>query len=199
LSQAELLASLPELQRNQVLSGLSEAQFQELAYDWRFWGRPEQLPPDGDWLTWLVLAGRGFGKTRLGAEFVREEVAAGGASHIAIIAETAADARGDWEGDVHSRLRPFRFEAAGSGAGSQGRNWKGPGYDLAEAAADLIAAGQSEEWVFELTPRQLAAHAFLAERRRIRGLVDGITAATMGARVKKEALEGELKKLEKEL
>jgi phage terminase large subunit-like protein len=41
----------------------------------------------------LVLAGRGFGKTRLGAEFVREEVAAGRASHIAIIAETAADAR----------------------------------------------------------------------------------------------------------
>ena len=56
-------------------------------------------------------------------------------------------ARGDREGDVHPRLRPFQFEAAGAGAGSQGRNWKGPGYDLAEAAADLIAAGQPEEWV----------------------------------------------------
>jgi phage terminase large subunit-like protein len=93
LSQAELLASLPESERNQVLSGLTEAQFQDLEYDWRFWGRPEQLPPPGDWLTWLVLAGRGFGKTRLGAEFVREEVASGRARHIAIIAETAADAR----------------------------------------------------------------------------------------------------------
>ena len=149
-----------------------------------------------------MLAGRGFGKTRLGAEFVREEVAAGRASHIAIIAETAADARGDWEGDVHSRLRPFRRPTEDSGAGSQGRNWKGPGYDLAEAAEALIAANpcrEAEEWVFGLTPRQLAAYSFLAERRRIRGLVDGITSATMGARVKKEELEKELKKLEKEL
>jgi hypothetical protein len=47
-------------------------------------------------------------------------------------------------------------------------------------------------------PRQLA-YAFLAERRRIRGLVDAITAATMGARVKQESLKEELKKLEKEL
>jgi hypothetical protein len=73
------------------------------------------------------------------------------------------------------------------------------GGNLAEAAAALIAAGQSEEWVFELTPRQLAAHAFLGERRRIRDLVDGTTSATMGARVKKEELEKELKKLEREL
>jgi hypothetical protein len=97
------------------------------------------------------------------------------------------------------RLRPFRIEAAGAGAGSQGRNWKGPGYDLAEAASALIVAGQSEEWVFGLTPRQLAAHAFLGERRRIRDLVDGITAATMGARREERALKEQIKKLEKEL
>ena len=42
-----------------------------LLYDWRFFARPDQLPPAGDWTYWLVLAGRGFGKTRVGAETVR--------------------------------------------------------------------------------------------------------------------------------
>lgn len=32
-----------------------------LKYNWAFWARPEQLPPEGDWHTWLLLAGRGFG------------------------------------------------------------------------------------------------------------------------------------------
>ena len=43
-------------------------------WDWDFWARPEQLLPAGEWLTWLVLAGRGFGKTRLGAEAIRKLV-----------------------------------------------------------------------------------------------------------------------------
>lgn len=59
--------------------------------DWRFLARPEQLPPEGDWLTWLILAGRGFGKTRTGAEWIREEVTARRASSIALIAETQKD------------------------------------------------------------------------------------------------------------
>ena len=43
-----------------------------LQYEWRFWARPEQLPPPGAWVYWLIDAGRGFGKTRTGAETVRE-------------------------------------------------------------------------------------------------------------------------------
>jgi phage terminase large subunit-like protein len=39
-----------------------------LEYDWQSIARSEQLPPPGDWSTWLVLAGRGWGKTRCGAE-----------------------------------------------------------------------------------------------------------------------------------
>lgn len=54
--------------------------------------RPAQIAPDGDWQTWLVLAGRGFGKTRTGAEWVREQIKAG-RSRIALIAPTASDAR----------------------------------------------------------------------------------------------------------
>lgn len=60
-------------------------------WDWNAFARPNQLPPTGDWLTWLVLAGRGFGKTRCGAEWVRAEVAAKNAKRFALIAETQKD------------------------------------------------------------------------------------------------------------
>jgi phage terminase large subunit-like protein len=60
--------------------------------DWRFFARAEQLPPPGTWRNWLILAGRGFGKTRAGAEWVRGQVKAG-ARRIALIAPTIADAR----------------------------------------------------------------------------------------------------------
>jgi phage terminase large subunit-like protein len=84
---------LPESDRAAFLSGLTDYEAAVLGYDWRFWGRDEQFAPSGDWLTWAAIAGRGFGKTRLGAEWVREEVEAGRAGRIALIAETAADAR----------------------------------------------------------------------------------------------------------
>src|SRR5439155_12804044 len=59
-----------------------------------FWDpRPAQKPPRGDWRVWLLLAGRGFGKTRSGAEFVRAEVELGRARRIALVAPTALDAR----------------------------------------------------------------------------------------------------------
>ncbi len=65
----------------------------DLETDWRAIARPEQLPPDGEWLTWAVIAGRGFGKTRSGAEWVRSMVESGEARRIALVAPTAADAR----------------------------------------------------------------------------------------------------------
>ena len=67
--------------------------------DWAKHGRPEQQLPPGDWLTWLLLAGRGSGKTRTGSEAIRAFVcgptplSAGRYSRIALIAETSADAR----------------------------------------------------------------------------------------------------------
>lgn len=71
-----------------------------LTTHWPFWARPDQLLPQGpDWSTWLILAGRGWGKTRTGAESIRSLVcgptpmAAGSYRRIAIVAETAADAR----------------------------------------------------------------------------------------------------------
>lgn len=99
-SPAERLAALPPKARGEFLSALSEAQAEALLWDWRgFHARPAQIAPDGDWRIWLALAGRGWGKTRVGAEWVRECVcgktplAPGSASRIALVAETAADAR----------------------------------------------------------------------------------------------------------
>ncbi len=60
---------------------------------WLHARRPNQSPPDGEWSTWLVMAGRGFGKTRTGAEMVREWIMRGGAIRAALVAPTAADAR----------------------------------------------------------------------------------------------------------
>lgn len=74
------------------LAELSNEELALLRYDWRFWARPDQIAPDGDWRTWLILAGRGWGKTRTGAELVREW-ALGSPSRIALVGLTAADAR----------------------------------------------------------------------------------------------------------
>ena len=64
-----------------------------LLYQWAFWARPNQLPPSGEWRVWLVLAGRGFGKTRTGAEMIRARVTARTAHRLALVGPTAGDAR----------------------------------------------------------------------------------------------------------
>ncbi|MDP5086413.1 MAG: terminase family protein, partial [Yoonia sp.] len=70
-----------------------------LPYLFEFWALPHQLPPKGDWRTWVILGGRGAGKTRAGAEWVRRMVegplphAAGRARRVAIVAETMDQAR----------------------------------------------------------------------------------------------------------
>lgn len=56
------LASLPEQLRKKFIASLRPVDAQALLYDWRFWARPNQLPPQQDWRVWLVLAGRGFGQ-----------------------------------------------------------------------------------------------------------------------------------------
>lgn len=64
-----------------------------LLYEWQLWARPKQLPPSGDWRVWLLMAGRGFGKTRAGAEWIRWLAQSGRARHIALVGETFDDAR----------------------------------------------------------------------------------------------------------
>ena len=93
-SVAEQLANLPPDIAAQALAKLTDAEAAGLLYDWRgFLARPDQIEPEGDWDIWLALAGRGFGKTELGAQWVREQVEGNKAGAIALVAETAADAR----------------------------------------------------------------------------------------------------------
>lgn len=75
-----------------ALASLTEHDAEALIRDWRFRARPKQRAPDGDWQVWAYIAGRGAGKTRSGAEWVREQVKLG-YGRIALIAPTAGDAR----------------------------------------------------------------------------------------------------------
>lgn len=92
---------MTEEMREEWLASLDDETKAALRWSWKFWARPNQLQPGGDWNTWLVLAGRGFGKTRMGSEFLRANVCGdtplapppSGWSRIALVAETAADAR----------------------------------------------------------------------------------------------------------
>src|SRR5690554_606463 len=87
------LLELTETERAAVLSELTEEQCAEIVYTWTAWARPDQLPPAGDWSTWMIMTGRGWGKTRTAAEFVRDEVAVGRARYVAFVGETSADVR----------------------------------------------------------------------------------------------------------
>jgi len=64
-----------------------------LRYAWEVWRRPEQTAPSGEWDAWIYLAGRGSGKTRTAAEWVRDNVESGKAKRIHLVARTAADIR----------------------------------------------------------------------------------------------------------
>lgn len=65
-----------------------------LPYAWTsLWARPNQLMPTGQWDTWFIRGGRGYGKTRTGAEGVRRRVMSGQSRAVTIIGPTAADAR----------------------------------------------------------------------------------------------------------
>jgi len=73
-----------------LLLKLGPAKAEELAYTWPFWARPQQMAPAGDWNTWFINAGRGFGKTRAGVEWVRGLVKKG-YKRVAAIAATNSD------------------------------------------------------------------------------------------------------------
>lgn len=116
-SIAEIFAESSAEQERFLAKFGTAANLEHLKFLWEFWGRPKQFAPEGDWSTWLILAGRGFGKTRTGAEWVRANMcgstplARGRWRHIALIAETAADARDVMVGDGKAASDPH----AGSG------------------------------------------------------------------------------------
>src|ERR1700738_3388027 len=129
---------------------------------WPAVARPNQLPPAGDWWQiWLLLAGRGFGKTRTLAEWVCDQAASGQASRIALVAATAADARDvlvagesgilavapPWFRPVYEpskrRLTWPNGAIAMTFSAEEPERLRGPQHDA--AVCDEVAAGRSPE------------------------------------------------------
>lgn len=69
-SLIQRLRHVPARKVERWINGLSTLQLAAMRYDWSLWARPNQLPPLSDWDIWLILTGRGWGKTRTGAEQV---------------------------------------------------------------------------------------------------------------------------------
>lgn len=98
-SAAVWLASATPDVVDEFLHGLSEGSFLALPWVFEFWALPHQLPPEGAWKSWVVMGGRGAGKTRAGAEWVRAEVEGprpgdpGRARRVALLGETIDQVR----------------------------------------------------------------------------------------------------------
>jgi hypothetical protein len=82
----------PEAQE-QFVEVLTQGERNDFAFLWDYNARAEQLPPPGDWRVWMIMAGRGFGKTRSGAEWVRMIADANPEARIALISSSLAEAR----------------------------------------------------------------------------------------------------------
>ncbi|SHH28095.1 DNA-packaging protein [Marivita hallyeonensis] len=101
LSGAAWIASADAAVRETFLSELEQIPGALLAlpYLFEFWAHAHQLPPEGDWRNWVVLGGRGAGKTRAGAEWVRSQVEGarpmdeGRCKRIALVGETIEQVR----------------------------------------------------------------------------------------------------------
>ena len=98
-SGAVWLASATPEAVNEFLSGLGDGAFLALPWLFEFWALPHQIAPDGAWRTWVIMGGRGAGKTRAGAEWVRGQVEGAGpadpgrARRVALVGETVDQVR----------------------------------------------------------------------------------------------------------
>lgn len=98
-SGADWIASAPPETQTEFLNSLTEAELRALPFLFEFWALPHQLPPSGDWRNWVILGGRGAGKTRAGSEWVRSMVEdarprdQGRARRVALVGETIDQAR----------------------------------------------------------------------------------------------------------
>ena len=108
MSIAEKIALLPKDKQAELMGKYSAKELEALKYDWKFWGRPKQILPKGDWFLWMVLAGRGFGKTRTGAETVKQWWYEG-TMIFALVGKTIADIRDVMLNGESGLLNPGMF------------------------------------------------------------------------------------------
>lgn len=79
--------------RRLVSNELTQSERNDYDFIWEYLARKEQLPPPGDWRVWMIMAGRGFGKTRAGAEWVRMIADSHPGARIALVSSSLAEAR----------------------------------------------------------------------------------------------------------
>ena len=87
------LLALGPRERRAEFAKLDKRQLRSVASHWRLWANEGQLPPTSDWHAWLIMAGRGFGKTRAGAEWVRAVARADGTARFALVGASLGEAR----------------------------------------------------------------------------------------------------------
>ena len=98
-SGAAWLASATPEEVDEFLGGLSQNALLALPWVFEFWALPHQLPPRGAWKTWVIMGGRGAGKTRAGSEWVRSQVEGAGPAdpgrckRVALVGETVDQVR----------------------------------------------------------------------------------------------------------
>lgn len=91
---ASYFRALPLKEQKARLKSLTDDELKYHFYDWSFFARTNQLPPVNiGWYIWLILTGRGWGKTRTAAEWIRKQVESGYDGRIHLIGPTAADVR----------------------------------------------------------------------------------------------------------
>lgn len=192
----------PDLGR--LVSGLTDQDVETLLFDWPTWARPAQMPPAGIWTTWLMLGGRGSGKTSAGAEWVRALAAdAKLGGPIALVGETLDSARAVMvEGEsgllaIHPGAERPKFDRSRNAliwpngnegflmSGSDPERFRGPQFAAAwsdeigkwpnaEAAWDMLQFGLR----LGLNPRQVATTTPRPTKILRRLLTDPLTSVT---------------------
>ncbi|MEC7763617.1 MAG: terminase family protein [Pseudomonadota bacterium] len=169
---ASWLASLTPSKQIEFLERLDDATLVSLPYVFEFWALDHQMPPEGDWRTWVILGGRGAGKTRAGSEWVRRQVegatplAPGRAGRVALVGETfdqvrdvmvfgdsgivacaPPDRRPVWEATKRRLVWPNGATAAAFSA-SEPEGLRGPQFDA--AWADELAKWKKVEEAWDM-------------------------------------------------
>ena len=117
------LASLAPEERRHAVALLGPQERDALDREWEGWAHDGQLAPPGDWSTWVIKAGRGFGKTLAGAQWLTARIAEGAPLRLALVGATLDDARrvmvegksgllevaGAWVTEWHASLGRLRF------------------------------------------------------------------------------------------